>query len=265
MDRDIIVMRKSGRHQLHVSPTYTKTCRMQRIAITSIIVCLCYVGCGGASQQDTANEVSVEDYESSTFSASAGPGEAEGLLGTVTEDEIQRVFNSNRRTMEQCYMDAIDDLEEIEGELRFEIEVASDGTVNSVFLASSDLGSVETETCMIKTVQQLTFSREPGGVAVIYYPMTLEAPYDHPPFVDLGDNKINEVVAAHREELDACIGAVGGIHLTLYIGTGGVVLSAGASSDTLDAYEAAVCAAKVTRSWVFPDSGSNIVKARIDL
>ena len=222
-------------------------------------------GCGGAAKKENTNVVSVEDYETSTFTVGAGEGEVEGLLGNVTQEEIERVLGNHRNAIMRCYEDAVFDLEEIEGELRFEVEVASDGTVNHAFISDSDLGSIETESCMLRIIEGFKFNRAPGGVAVINYPFELEAPYDHPAFADWPQGKIDSVVEAHRAELSSCLRGVTGVHLTVYIGTGGVVLSAGASAETLEAYGKAACVSQAARSWVFSDPGSNIVKARIDL
>ncbi len=237
---------------------------MTRFIFTSIILCVYLSACGGAEKKET-KVISVEDYETGTFSVEAGDGQVEGLLGNVTGDELERVFANNRRSMERCYEEAVMDLEELEGTLRFQAEVASDGTVSSAFIMESDLGSVDAEMCMLQVVKEMTFKRVKGGVAIIYYPLELEAPYAHPPFVTWPDKKIDKVVNQHRAELNRCLKGKSGIHLTLYIGMGGMVLSAGGAAETLDAYEATTCAAGVTRSWRFDDPGDNLVKAHIDL
>jgi hypothetical protein len=225
----------------------------------------CAAGCGGSANKAQANVVSLEDYETSTYTVEAGNSQVEGLLGNVTQDEIERVFSNHRNALIRCYENAIEDLEEIEGELRFQVEVASDGTVNTVFMSESDLGSFETERCMVNLVKGFEFRRVPGGLAVIYYPLILEAPYDHPEFVNWPQSKIDDVVSEHREEVERCLGGRSGVHLTLYIGMGGVVHSAGASAETLEAYSAVECLSNAARSWTFADPGSKIVKARIDL
>ena len=233
---------------------------------TSILgVAVVTLSCGGASDKKQATVVSVEDYETSTFTVAAGDGEVSGLLGNVTQDEIERTFSDHQNAMMRCYEDAIADLEEIEGEVRFEAEVASDGTVNSAFISASDLGSIETESCMVNHLRSFNFKRVPGGVAVIYYPLVLEAPYDHPAFADWPQSEIDKVVSEHRDALNRCLGGASGVRLTVYIGMGGVVLSAGASAETLDAYETVSCISNEARSWTFPNPGDRIVKVFVDL
>ena len=236
---------------------------MRRLILFSFALSGCLWGCGGAEKKGP-KVISQEDYETSTFSVEAGNGQVEGLLGNVTQDELERAFSDNRSAMLRCYENAVEDLEEIEGSLRFQAEVASDGAVQSAFIMESSLGSVDTETCMLGVLKRMTFNRVPGGVAVIYYPLELVAPYDHPPFVEWPDEKLSTVVDEHRAEIDSCLGGQSGVHLTLYIGMGGVVLSAGGAAETLDAYEAAACAAQAVRAWRFEDPKNRLVKASLD-
>lgn len=231
-----------------------------------ILIAAVIVSCGGKQPQESSNVVSVEDYESSTFSVEAKDASVQGLLGNVTQDEIERVFSNHQNAMLGCYQDAIEDLEEIEGELRFEIQVASDGTVDSAFISSSTLGSIDTESCMLDLVEQFHFERAPGGVAVIYYPLTLEAPYD-PPEPEIWTNQdVAKVILKNRSDIDACFEqSSSGVHVTLYVGKGGMVLSSGASGETLDAYKSATCLARSAQSWVFSDPGGDeLVKVELD-
>jgi hypothetical protein len=234
---------------------------MKRIIFVSItIIC---IGCGGASEK-SSNVISVEDYETSTFSVEAQESSVEGLLGNVTDEESQRVFNNHMRKLLKCYEDAVFDLEEIEGEILFELEVASDGSVNHAFVSQSNVGSIETESCMLKYVRGFRFDRAPGGVAILSYPLELVPPYDHPAPIAWPADKLDPVVAEHREEISGCLGGQSGATVTLYIGQGGVVLSAGASADAVDVYEGAACVARAARGWAFDDPGGKLVKVGLD-
>ena len=219
--------------------------------------------CGGKKQADTAKVVSVKDYETGTFTVAAGDGSVEGLLGNVTQDEIERVFSAHRDAMFRCYQEALEDLEEIEGEVHFELQVASDGTVDSAFISDSDLGSIETESCMLDQVRSFRFKRVPGGVAVLYYPMTLEAPYDPPEPAHWDNGKVRDTVEANRDVIDGCLTGASGIVVTLYVGKGGMVLSSGAAGKTLEAYDDAVCLARAARSWTFSAPARDLAKVRL--
>jgi hypothetical protein len=212
----------------------------------------------GAAQPEGSNEnvVSVEDYETQTFTVEAGEGQVEGLLGNVTQDEIERVFGNNRSRLMKCYENATFDLEEIEGTLKFELEVPENGSVQSAFISESDLGSLETESCMLKIVKNFNFKRAPGGIAVLYYPLELEAPYAHAAFIPWSRNDVSDVVGAHRSEISKCLGGQKGVQLTAYIGQGGRVLAAGAAAETIEAYDGAICLAKAIRGWTFQDPSS---------
>ena len=226
---------------------------------------LLIVACGGKKQEDTTKVISVEDYETSTFSVGAGEGSVEGLLGNVTQDEIERVFSNNQNAMMRCYQEVLEDVEEIEGELQFDLEVASDGSVQSAFISSSDLGAVSAESCMLSRVRGFHFNRVPGGIAVLYYPLTLEAPYD-PPDPQIWDNaRVSDVLNEHAAEVEECLGGATGVKVTAYVGKGGMVLSAGASGADADTYDHAVCLARAAQSWVFQSPPSNdLVKVSLD-
>ena len=173
---------------------------------------LLIAACGGKKQEETTKVVSVEDYETGTFSVAAGEGSVDGLLGNVTQDEIERVFSENRGAMMRCYQDALEDIEEIEGDIRFDIEVASDGSVQSAFISSCDLGARSAETCMLNRVKDFHFNRVPGGVAVIYYPMTLEAPYNPPDPQVWNNGRVTKVLKEHSAEVETCLNGSSGAH-----------------------------------------------------
>ncbi len=236
---------------------------MRLICILPLII-LC-AACGGSEPKQTAKVISVEDYESQQFSVEAKDAQVKGLLGNVTQDEIERVFNDHRSRLMKCYEDAVYDLEEIEGSLKFEAEVPESGLVESVFISTSDVGSIETEGCMLNIIKSFRFTRAPGGMAVIYYPMELVAPYEHPGFINWDNGDVSDVIDQHRGEVSECLGGQSGVSVTAYIGKGGVTLSAGAAASTVDAYDAAVCVARAVRGWRFQDpSSEKLAKLSLD-
>jgi len=228
-----------------------------------VIAAVLVMGCGGAGKEDPT-VVSVEDYESGTFTVEAKEASVEGLLGTVTDDEIHRVFNDSMRSLLKCYEDAVFELEEIEGKLRFGLEVASDGSVNHAFISESNLGSLETEACMLQHIRRFHFTRQPGGVAVLSYPLELIPPYDHPAPEAWSQSQLNGVLDAHQGEISGCLRGKTGVVVTLYIGQGGVVLSAGAAAADIDAFDGAVCVARAARGWTFSDPGDELIKTELD-
>ncbi len=234
-----------------------------RVTFLSFIIIIT-VACGGKQEQNNGKVVSLEDYESSTYKIEAGNGSIEGLLGNVTQDEIERVLAENRSAMLRCYENAVEDLEEIEGDLRFEIQVASNGTVDEAYISAGDLGSIETESCMLNIVKKFRFKRVPGGVALLSYPMSLEAPYDHPTPAQWNNSNISSVIDKYRSEIDECIQNQTGVHVTAYVGKGGVVLSSGAAGDTAEAYSNAQCLAQCMKKWSFASPPDDLAKVRLD-
>jgi hypothetical protein len=204
----------------------------------------------------------TKDHDQTEIS---GDMEIEGLRGTIPQGEVQRVFNDHMDQLLDCYSESIEDLEEIEGALEIAMEIGGPGNVNHAYMRSADLGSLETEKCILRKVERFKFRKQGGGTVDIAYPFELEAPYDPPNPIVWKRSTVEEVVNQHMDDLERCLNGKTGVVVTIYIGLGGVVASAGASADEYEMYDEAICLAEAVRAWAFPDPGSRLAKISLEL
>lgn len=187
----------------------------------------------------------------------------EGLLGSIPEHEVARVMERNMEALEECYGDALDALDVIEGSFELVIVVDLEGSVYQTFMRNGDLGSREAESCMLGKVARFKFPEPGGGRAEVSHALTLEAPYDPPEPLDWSGSQLSEVLEQHRDDLERCLGGGIGVQLTVYVGGGGRVVSAGATASEFEQYEAAQCLAEAATAWEFPDPGKETAKASV--
>lgn len=227
-------------------------------------------GCGGPSPE---KETTPKEEASASESRQAGvveedPGSVkmEGLLGTIPQYDVERVVKRGYDKMFECFQYPWDLLEEIEGSFELVMEVGADGSVLQVYLRDGDLGSRQAEACILNKVAGFTFPAPEGGdKAMISYAMEIEEPYDHPEPYNWGSAKSREVLNEHMEDLEACLKGETGVQLTVYIGSGGKVISAGATSSSYEMYESGLCLAKAAEAWTYAeDPGERPAKAVLE-
>jgi hypothetical protein len=196
--------------------------------------------------------------------AEAGQGMAvEGILGSIPEHKVARVMERNMEGLEECYGDALDTLDVIEGAFELVIVVDLDGSVYQTYMRDGDLGSLEAESCMLGKVARYSFPKPGGGRAEVSHALELEAPYDPPEPSDWSGAQLAGVVDQHRDDLERCLGGRIGVQLTVYVGSGGRVVSSGATASEFEMYEAARCLAEAAAAWEFPDPGDKTAKASV--
>jgi hypothetical protein len=227
----------------------------------------CLAACGGASSK--AVPAGGETGPAGDDGVPAGdPGDAvqiEGLLGNIPQDDVERVLERKNDAIAECYQQALDVLEQIEGSVVLELDVGADGSVAKAYLRDGSLGSAGTEECIIALAKRLRFPKPSGGShASISYPLTLEEPYGHPAPSDWSGPKAQAVADANAADVDRCLAGAKGVQLTVYVGRGGAVVSAGATSDTPEAAPAAACLAEAALKWAFPDPGGETAKATLE-
>lgn len=231
-----------------------------------------FASCGGAQERATVDTGATETTEADHETGKADVEEAadaaiqmDGLLGTIPAHSVERVMKKSEARILDCFAEAFEILEEIEGSLEIWVEVGADGSVNKTYLRDGNLGAKVAEDCIVKTVSRLKFPRPSGGGrAEVSYPMMFEEPYGHPDPHNWGGARSAEVLGQHTDDLERCLGGQTGVQLTLYVSTGGKVVSAGATSSTLEMYEPAQCIAEAAMEWTFPDPGERPAKAVLE-
>lgn len=237
-----------------------------RKVIVTALATSCLAACGGASSK----AASTGDGSGAAGDVGAPAGDpddalqVEGLLGDIPQDEVERILARKNDAIAECYQRALDVLEQIEGSVELVLDVGADGSVAAAHLRNGSLGSADAEGCIVALAKRLTFPKPRGGAhASISYPLTLEEPYGHPDPVDWSGDVGTSVAAANSADVARCLNAASGVQLTVYVVSGGAVVSAGATSDSADAADAAACLAEAALQWRFPDPGRAVAKAII--
>jgi hypothetical protein len=222
-------------------------------------------GCGGTSSQIKAADDVADAEETGGGSDCRQDGmEVAGLLGSVAQDEVERVFDRQMNTLLDCYTEVVEDLEEIEGSLEIALQVDPSGAVVEVYLPHSDLGSLEAESCILKKVSRFAFQRSGCGIAYVNKELSFEAPYDPVEPLNWGRVAVADTIYENAEDVERCLKGETGIDIVIYVGKGGVVWSSGAAAESYSKLDAARCLAKACRGWAFKDPGDDLAKVRLN-
>ncbi len=222
------------------------------------------LGCGGSDSLVKGADDVVEEEETSGGTDCRQDGvEVVGLLGSVDQEEVERVFERNMKGLFACYESVVEDLEEIEGSLEIALQVDPSGAVVEANLPHSDLGSLEAERCILNKTSQFEFRRSGCGIAYVNKELSFEAPYDPEP-LQWGRVQVAETIYEHAYDVERCLNGETGIDVVIYVGKGGVVWSSGAAAESFAKREAARCLATACRRWTFKDPGDDLAKVRLN-
>jgi hypothetical protein len=186
--------------------------------------------------------------------------------GHVDPTVVEAGLSAHAAELETCYTGQVGRRRWLGGKVELKWQVSADGAVQSVQLASSDLGAWPVERCLLGVARAMTFGRPKGGAADFSIPLEFSARgavtwWD----ADAG----LAAVKTHVADLARCektSPAPADAVVTAYVGTRGKVQSVGFSTaaatgldpDTWDAW--AECAEKRILAWQLPDPRGSIAK-----
>lgn len=188
----------------------------------------------------------------------------EGLLGTLGRDEIQQGLEPRMDLFAGCFDQRSRAVSMIGGRVDLAFRVAIDGSVRIVHLRSSTVGDRETERCVLSVARSAKFPRPRGGEAEFAWPLELDPPGHVRPPLSWEPAQVESVVAKESADVLATCGAAGA-KVTVYIGRGGKVITAGASIDEADSDAILDCVVERVSGWMLPDPGSYPAKVTFDL
>lgn len=194
----------------------------------------------------------------------------EGLLGTLSAQEIDRGMRSVVPRLERCLLTRVAESELVAGRAEIAFRVATSGEVRWVFLRSSSFADSEAEACMLNVARAARFPEPHGGEAEFVFPLELPYSEDVRPPLAWEASRVANVIPAVRAEAATACGqwwSAAPFQVTVLIDRGGVVRHAGAAGDvrtpdTVDAYR---CVADVAEHHTFPDPGSYPAKVSFEL
>jgi hypothetical protein len=168
--------------------------------------------------------------------------------------------------LEACLADGWTRVEFMGGAVTFYIAVNLDGSLKDVYLEQSTLGHRETEKCLTDVLRSQAWPRPVGGkVGEARNSMNLDPPADVRPPIDWAPDEIAEGLTQISEDLDTCKEGNGPFSVTIYVGTDGSVLSAGAAPPNAAGEQAVDCIVGVLMSAQFASPGSWPAKVSFEL
>jgi TonB family protein len=168
--------------------------------------------------------------------------------------------------LEACYADNVGKLRFISGTVQLKFRVATDGTVKRVQVAEGTLGAWPMEKCLLGIARRMSFSRPKGGEAEFSFPIEFPG---RGRVVAMDEALVEAELVPKLAELAACpeeaqVPAPREVMITVYVGPGGAVKSAGFGTPSDRPYEDAWadCAYAKALAWKLPDPRGKIWKAR---
>jgi len=249
---------------------------MRRLALCCAVLAGA-VACGGSEAEvkepkATASDERVELGERPDTRRSTGPGtddddagdgmEVEGLKGHLEPYDIQKGVEKRSKALGDCYHGKLGGRRFVGGKIEMAYVVNRDGTVKTVTMSKSDLGSWDMEKCLLDVARSMTFKKPRGGEAEFSVP--LEFNPRNPP-IWWGDDRASAEVTDKLQELAACNEKAGegpaDLWITAYVTTRGKIASVGfAAPDGGLSDEWAACAAEVVSAWELGDPRGKVAK-----
>ena len=168
----------------------------------------------------------------------------EGALGTLDSAAVQAEVQKSAAAVKACFDDHAPP-RYVGGAVHVRARVGKDGKVKKAFVAAGDLGAWEVERCLVKLARGLSFGRPTGGEAEV------DLPFEFPPQSATADPGEDAGLDGKLGTLRGCGRAGQGTQVTLYVGAGGKVTSAGFAGDVSEAW--GDCAAAKARGWKLAD------------
>lgn len=194
--------------------------------------------------------------------------QVEGLMGHIDRNDIQPVIERSWDQVQACYTGVIGKLRYVGGQVELKFRIARDGSVKHVHVAHGTLGSWPVEKCVLELARAMTFPKPKGGEAEFSFPIDFPS---RGRTIAMDDGRAQTELPPKLAKLTKCTHDAtddgqplpGRIDVTLYIGPGGTVTSAGfATEDAEDIPEAwADCAHAEATTWKLTDPRGSVWKA----
>lgn len=262
-----------------------------RLAVPALFL----LACGGGNKpapekpvepvEKKATRVQIEDE-------SKDEPQEEGVTfvktkGSMSKEAIEAGIAPHTAALSDCYTTKVGRRRWLGGHVVLHWDIKGDGTVTSVKLAESDLGSWPVEKCLIDTAWQASFSKPAGGDAEFTLPLEFSPPSGT---LVWDEDKALRAVGGQLAKLDECEHPKvekkkkkapppkpaksdkparpehppKNVVVTVYVGPQGKAQSVGFSSATSELGEQwTACAEAAAMAWRLPDPRGQIAKLAI--
>ena len=190
-----------------------------------------------------------------------------GTLGTLTDEEMNEPFKRRWSDVSRCYTAQKTKLGYLGGKVELRVRIGATGAPTVVHVVTP-LGSLETERCLVSLARELSFGKPRGGPeAEFTYPV--DFPIDGTLRTWEPERGAKTLTKAKRD-LAACAArgasTPGPLTMTLYVGPGGKVTSAGIGADQpVDDKVASCLCDRATKTWRLDDPLGSIAKVTIQI
>jgi TonB family protein len=155
--------------------------------------------------------------------ASAQDIRVDNGLGAIDPGAVQAALDDAAGDLMACYRSVAGAKRYLGGRVRVVVRVDTRGRPKRAEVADSDLGSWEVERCLLDVARRLKLPAPKGGEALVQIPLDFTAstaPEDMP-------DGAARAAAAKLRGIYRCAGGPKSVPVTLYVGAGGAITSAG--------------------------------------
>ena len=185
--------------------------------------------------------------------------EIEGLMGTISADDVRRGLEPRMRRFGMCFSRRYDELEVLAGELLMGFRIDREGRVLWVRPVRSTVGDRQTESCLLEVARGARFRPPRGGEAEFTYPLTMDLADGVRAPIAWGPERMQASISRFGEGLlEECrpAGVAGGYAITAYVERPGRILAVGVTADSELLTETLDCVVENVRGWETPTPGS---------
>jgi hypothetical protein len=236
-------------------------------AFVVVVACGLFVGCASSKPVTTTAPQVTERPAPPPERVERDDGlEVAGTLGTVKEEDVERVFKARFAEILDCVKQGKGTFRYLGGSVDVKVKLDQQGAPQQSWLVASSLGHRAAEACIEKIVAQLRFAPPKGGK---------EAEFNYP--VDFGGSgevatwdgaRVELRMKPYKPHVRECKkrgkgGLPPGLSITMYIGPGGRVLSAGLAAEAPVPGPIADCLVEKARLLRLDDPLGRVAKATV--
>jgi hypothetical protein len=230
--------------------------RFATLALLSVLG----TACGGEPPPAKTADDAVEQEEQGSSGVSVS-----SEIGGMNEEAVDQAFNSSVGGLQRCLDAGAKRVEFLGGSVSFFLKINLEGKVDHAHLERSTLGDRTTEKCMIDALRKRSWPKPVGGEhGLARKSFDFDPPNDVRPPTEWSSDEAEKGLEKVGDKLHEC-SSRRGFEATLYVGTDGGVLAAGATPPDEDGEEAVDCIVETLKGASFPSPGSWPAKVTVNL
>ena len=143
-----------------------------------------------------------------------------GLTGSLPKNEVEMVMNdSGIMKLEMCLGWIYTKRDYIFGEIKVHFEVLPTGKIRKVDFASSTIGDLEFEKCLVKKFSYIKFPKPKGGGTEVDYSYTIDVPTGTREPDSIASPMVEKALEEFKGDMKGCVGkSLRGLTLIAYLG-----------------------------------------------